>query len=96
MKNEFFSVFDMAAKMYIEPFQAPTIEFAIRGFKEACEQPEHQFAKFPEDYALYHIASFDAELGEMKGFEARKIAQASTYITRRQGAEGILPMREEA
>lgn len=58
-----FSVYDSAAKLFLEPFQAPTVESAIRSFREAINKPGHQFAKFPEDYTLFHIGAFDAEKG---------------------------------
>ena len=65
MRYELFSVYDMAAEMYVEPFCAPTVQVALRGFQEACTTEGHQFRKFPEDYALYHVASYDGELGVM-------------------------------
>jgi len=82
MKTELFAIFDAAAERYIDPFPAPTLQVAIRGFQEACESDGHQFKKFPEDYALYHIGEFDAELGVLTGFEARKIAMASSFTDR--------------
>lgn len=77
--TEIFAVFDTAAKRYIDPFCAPTIDMAIRGFKEVCETPGHQFQKFPEDYALYHIGQFDPELGLIIGNDGHKVAMASSY-----------------
>ncbi len=79
---ELLSVFDMAANRYMDPFAAPTIEFALRGFSEVCRTPEHQFSKFPEDYALYHVGTFDPELGTIEAEQPRKIAQASAYVSR--------------
>ncbi len=78
--TELFAVFDAAAKRYIDPFCGPTVEFAIRGFKEACQRADHQFSKFPEDYALYHVGSFDPELGVITGMTARKIAAATSFV----------------
>lgn len=80
MTTEIFTVFDQAAARYMDPFPAPTIEFALRGFRQACLEPEHQFAKFPEDYALYHVGSFDGELGVIKSITGHKIANASSMI----------------
>lgn len=77
-----FSIYDLAAQQYIDPFPAPTTEFAIRGFREACTNPEHQFCKFPEDYALYHIGTFDPALGIIEPCEAHKIAMAMQFIIR--------------
>lgn len=77
---ELFSVYDLAAKRYIDPFPAPTIEFALRGFKEACQTEGHQFTKFPEDYVLYHIGTFDAEAGDLTGHDPRKLANANAFV----------------
>jgi len=80
MNTELFSAHDAAADIFMDPFPAPTLDFAIRGFREACETEGHQFHKFPEDYALFHIGSFDAELGVLTPLTARKIAMASSYV----------------
>lgn len=78
---ELCSVFDQAARRYLDPFPAPTLEFAIRGFKEACQTDGHQFAKYPEDYVLYHVGSFDPEQGIIYPSKAtHKIANASSYV----------------
>jgi len=87
MMTEIFSVYDAAAARYIDPFPAPTVDFAIRAFREGCADPEHMFCKFPEDYALYHIGSFDTERGVIKNIEGVKIAMASNF--RDLSVEGI-------
>ncbi len=75
-----FSIFDAAANRFMDPFCAPTVEFAIRGFKEACQTAGHQFFKFPEDYAIYQVGDFNAELGVLTPIIAVKIAMATSYI----------------
>ncbi len=80
MMIELFSVLDAAAERYMDVFCAPTCEFAIRGFKEACRTQDHQFSKFPEDYTLFHIGTYDPELGVIKPLTARKIAIASSWV----------------
>jgi len=82
--TELFSVLDTAASRYMEIFSGPTIEFAIRSFKEACMKKDHQFAKFPEDYSLFHLGTFDEELGIIEAFAPRKIANATSFIHGRQ------------
>lgn len=78
--TELFAVHDAAADRFIDPFCGPTIDFAIRGFKEACMGDGHQFNKFPEDYTLFHIGTFDPQLGTLQGMTARKIATASSFV----------------
>ncbi len=74
-----FAIYDAAAKRYIEPFCADTHEVAIRGFRQACEKEGHQFNRFPEDYSLSHVGSFDPELGVLEPAPATKIAMASSF-----------------
>ncbi len=78
MKMELFAVLDQAAERFLELFCAPTLEFAIRGFREACGQEGHQFRKFPEDFSLFHVGTFDCELGVIEPIVAHKIAMATS------------------
>jgi len=80
MNVELFAILDTAAERYVDPFPAGTIEMAIRGFKEACETEGHQFNKFAEDYSLWHVGSFDVQLGVIETMAARKIAVATSYV----------------
>ncbi len=79
MNCELFSVRDQAADGYVEPFAAPTIEFAIRSFSDSVQKEGHAFARYPQDFALFHVGTFDMALGVMDGFPARKIADASQF-----------------
>lgn len=80
MNIEIFAVYDSAAERHLDPFTGPTIEFAIRGFREACTTDGHQFKKFPEDYVLYHVGTFDTVLGQVTGMpNTVKLAIASQW-----------------
>lgn len=65
MKQEFVSVYDLAAEMWSRPFLVPTLGMAIRSFSDECNRADETNAywKHPEDYNLFHIGSFDDELG---------------------------------
>lgn len=63
MTEQVFTVFDSAAKRYLQPFFSPSIEFALRQFRHTLNDEEHLFARFPEDYTLFHIGEYDAETG---------------------------------
>jgi len=79
-----FTVYDSAARRYLEPFFAETVEVAIRMFRTLCNRPEHQFAKFPEDYALFHIGSFSQETGMLESFVApHSLGVAIQFVTPR-------------
>ncbi len=80
MTTELFSVLDAAAGRFMDPFCGPTVDFAIRGFREACRTDGHQFNKFPEDYVLYHVGSFDGDTAELTKGVPPKIAIATSFV----------------
>lgn len=59
MKQECFSVYDRRTQYFNVPFFSPTIESGKRVFMEACRNGETLLHKYPEDYELYHVGSFD-------------------------------------
>lgn len=79
---EGFTVYDSAAARYLDPFFAPTIEFAIRGFRQAVNKEGHQFHEFPEDYTLFHVGSFDPEKGIFVPQEPRSLGVAITFLNK--------------
>lgn len=87
MVNEAFSVFDTAASRFLEPFFAPTVEFAIRSFREAVNSSGHQFNKFPEDYTLFHVGAFDAEKGEFTVVSPRSLGVGITFLAKMEVME---------
>lgn len=80
MPTRIFSVLDNAAGRFLDPFVAPTVEVALRGFRHVVNKPGHQFNDFPEDYALFLVGEFDAQLGTMAAHDAVKIATASSVL----------------
>lgn len=80
MNKQIFCIWDSAAHAYLDPFTAPTIEFAIREFRRAINTPDHQFAKYPEDYTLYHIGEFSAETGDLIPGQLHSLGVAQTFV----------------
>lgn len=70
MIHQIFTVYDAAAEAFLQPFFAPTIGSAIRMFSDICEQPDHQFAKHPEDYTLFHIGVYDDSSADIEKMRA--------------------------
>lgn len=79
-----FSVYDSAAGMYLAPFDAPSLEFAIREFRRAANDPGHQFNRFPEDYTLFYIGDFDGSSGTLESKEPTSLGVAITLIERKE------------
>lgn len=88
MEIQMFTVYDSAAGAYLEPFFAPTLEFAMRGFREAVNKPGHQFARFPEDYTLFHVGSFDPQSGVVDPMVPHSLGVAVTFVDRQEVVDG--------
>lgn len=54
-----FTVFDSKAAAYLPPFFTQTTGTALRSFESECNNPESSFYKYPGDYALFELGSFD-------------------------------------
>lgn len=65
MKIEIFAVYDSILNHYHEPFNARTIERAKVIFTEVVNNPQTDMHKFSEEYTLFHLGSYDMDLGLM-------------------------------
>lgn len=65
MKLNIYSVHDRKAAVFARPFIAPNDGMALRSFAAAKLDPSTELAKFPEDFSLYLLGSFDDETGEL-------------------------------
>ena len=74
-----FSVFDSAAGAYLQPFFAPTVESAIRSFRQSINS-DGPFSQFPEDFTLFSIGKFDGATGQVAGFEPHSLGVALTFV----------------
>lgn len=77
MIYQVFSVRDSKAAAYALPFFLPRMEVALRSFRDAVKNPEHDMHRHPEDYALYCLGEFNDETGELHKIEPVLVAQAS-------------------
>lgn len=64
MIQKVFAVYDSAAKAYLNPFQLPREEMAIRAFRDVINSPSHELASHPEDYCLFLLGEFDNRTGQ--------------------------------
>lgn len=64
--NPVFSVHDKASNTYIPPFTMATKRDAIDGFKTVTNDPKTNYNKFPEDFTLCQIATFDPRTGKLE------------------------------
>ena len=74
-----YSVFDVAADSYLQPFLVHTDSVAVRQFEELVNDKEHLFGRHPTDFILFHIGVFDQATG--------MYAQVGQHIKLAQGHE---------
>lgn len=71
MKQSLFSVYDLRAKMYSPPWACMNDEVAIREFGLMCRAEKSPIGKYPEDYELVILGSWDTETGQL--FSAERV-----------------------
>lgn len=81
---ELFTIFDSVAERYMKPFWGTNIASAIRGFADACKDPESPFVGHQEDYFLYQIASFDELTGEITANTPFKVSSGNSFLEQRE------------
>lgn len=59
-----FTVHDVAAGVFNKPFYEDSIGLAMRGFKTMIDEPTSQICKFPEDFELYYLGTFNQATAE--------------------------------
>ncbi len=58
-----YAIFDSKAEAFNSPFFRPTRGQAIREFTEVCNDSASSINKYPEDFTLFHIGSYDDSTG---------------------------------
>jgi len=59
MIHQLFSIYDTKTCVYDPPFYSRSIGEAKRTLMEALKQGNSMFAKYPDDYMLYHLGEYD-------------------------------------
>lgn len=67
-----YSVYDNAAEAYLQPFFTNTKGTAIRSWTELVNDKEHQFGKYPSDYVLFELGTYDDTTGALVSHDAPK------------------------
>jgi len=58
-----YSVHDSKVSAFARPFFQRSRGEALRGWEEHCNESESGASKFPHDYALFELGTFDDETG---------------------------------
>lgn len=93
MKILCFAVHDSKAMAFIQPFFFPTREMATRMFKAAANDPQTNFGKFPGDYTLFELGTFDLGTGELTAYPTpNSLGLAIAHLNATTETQTDLPM----
>lgn len=70
MTLEIFTIYDSKVGAYGQPMVFQTKGVALRSFVDIVNDPKSQFFLHPEDFTLFHIASYSQDDGQFKNLAA--------------------------
>lgn len=82
MKQHLFSMFDLAAGAFLPPFTCPSIGLALRMVAIAAQQQGHDFNKWPTQYELFELGSFDCETGQLFACDKQSLGSVRNIVLR--------------
>lgn len=66
MVLKMFTIRDQKSELFHKPFFKTTHGEAERDFTQACNDPQSTIHKFPEDFDLYYLGTYDDNAGSFK------------------------------
>lgn len=66
MIHQVLAVFDEKAEAFAQPYFVANEVVGMRAFKAACEDRDSLLFKFPEDYRLYQLGTYDDVTGRLE------------------------------
>lgn len=85
MEMKVFTIRDTKAGMYNTPFYAHTHGEAERSFRELAMDEKSLVSKYPEDYDLYYVGTFNSVTGKSTLEDApQHVIKAVQLITPKQ------------
>lgn len=80
-----FTVKDKKATGYSPVFQKPTAGLAEREMCDIARDPQSQLAKYPQDFALYAVGTWDETSAQIKAHETPVfVAEVADLIKQQQ------------
>lgn len=72
MKYEIVAIRDQKLDAFAMPWFTPSTAAAIRAFGDETTRQDSPLHQHPEDYALFHLGTFDNELGRFNNADQPK------------------------
>lgn len=81
MKWEMLAIRDVKTQAFMTPWFSVNLQVAARGFKDAVNDPASTMHKNPEDFALYHLGSWEDGKGSYEQFaQPIKLGDAADFL----------------
>lgn len=75
-----FAVYDMKAEAYYPPMFQKTVGLALRIFKDMANNPDTTVGRFPTDYALFQIGTYEDTTGILTPLVHTALGKAVEYV----------------
>lgn len=87
-----FAMYDRKANNYpMQPFPESSTAAALRGFDVAVNQADSIFNRFPDDFELHELASFDKETGYIMPHEKPQNLGTARTVLKQPTSQPSLP-----
>jgi hypothetical protein len=88
-----YAIYDLKAEAYGRPFFLEADGLAIRSFAEATLNPQTEISKYPEDFRLFKMGTYDDSNGNIKSMIPKVLVtavEAKKSLEKVQSKEGKL------
>lgn len=80
MKKRLYTILDVKIEETMDVVTYPTDAAAIRAFVNTCQDPNHEFHRFSEDFTLWHVGFYSTHDMEIEKATPKQIARAIDCI----------------
>lgn len=80
MKKHLFSVRDVIADTFAQPFVSHNPNTAMRDFAHACQDNSSAIFRSPESFQLFHVGFYDDESGTLESITPQLVANATQFV----------------
>lgn len=80
MVKSVYVIYDMKAESGHQPAMYNKEGEAVRAFSELCNDKETRVGRYPEDFVMYQVATYDDETFKYTNLEKLKSFSALAYV----------------
>lgn len=91
-----YEIYDSKAELWIELFKEETHASALRQFARLANDPNTMTGRFPGDYTLFHVGTWDRKTGDIKTEPKMSLGVAIELVEHQAGIPSLPFTKEEA